>query len=93
MPSAYIMSMFGEGICAGHHGSCSLLQLSQFLPSLIQSYPGTGQISNNPRSCTLHALHVAGARDVLGQASGSFTRSCFTDYQRQKQKSLCYQVK
>lgn len=82
------MSMFGEGLCASHHGSCSLLQLAQFLPSLIQSYPGAGQISHNPRCRTLHALHVAGTRDVLCQASGSLTSSCFTNYQRQERKSM-----
>lgn len=82
MASVYIMSMFGEGICAGHHSCRSFLQLSQFLPSLIQRYPCTGQVSNNPGRCTLHALHVSWAWNVLGQATGGFPCSRFTNYQK-----------
>lgn len=88
MASAYIMSMFGEGLCAGHHGCRSFLQIAQFLPPLVQSYPGTGQVSHNPGCCTLHALHTPWARDVLGQATGGLTCTCFTNYQRQKEKSI-----
>lgn len=80
--------MFGEGLCAGHHGCCSFLQLAQFLPPLIQSYPGTGQVSHHPGRCTLHALHAPRAGDVLGQAAGGLTRSCFTNYRRQKEKCV-----
>lgn len=79
MLGAYIMGVFREGLCAGHHGCCSLFQLAQFLPSLVQSYPGTGQFSNNPRCCTLHAFHTARARNVLGQATGGLTSSCLTN--------------
>lgn len=82
MFGAYIMGMFGEGLCAGHHGCRSLLQLAQFLPSLVQSYPSTGQLSHNPRRCTLHALHAARARDVLGKATRGLTSSRLTNYQR-----------
>lgn len=66
----YLMSVFGKGICAGHHGSCPLLQLAQLLASFIQCYPGTCQFADDPRSCPLHALDAARARDVLGQTSG-----------------------
>lgn len=76
------MSMFGEGVCAGHHGCRSFLQLSQFLPSLIQRYPRTGQVSNHPGRCTLHALHVSRAWNVLGQATGGFPCSRFTNYHK-----------
>lgn len=84
MASAYIVSMFGEGIGAGHHGCRSLLQLSQLLPSLIQRYPCTSQVSHNPGRCTLHALHVSRARNVLGQASGGFPCSRLTNYHKRK---------
>lgn len=82
MASVYIMSMFGEGISAGHHGCRSFLQLSQFLPSLIQRDPRTSQVSNNPGRCTLHALHVPWAWNVLGQATGGFPCSRFTNYNK-----------
>lgn len=74
---AYIVSVFGEGLRAGHHGCGSLLQLSQFLPPLVQSYPSTGKLSHNARRRSLHALHAPRARDVLGQAPGGLTGSCF----------------
>lgn len=86
MYGAYIMSVFGEGLCTGHHGCCSFLQLSQFLPSLVQRYPGTSQISHHAGRCSLHALHAAWAGDVLGQATGSLTSSCLADYQRRNRK-------
>lgn len=79
MSGAYIMSMFGEGLCAGHHGCCSFIQLAQFLPSLIQSYPSTGKVSDNPGSCALHALHAAWAWDVLSQAARGLASGAFTD--------------
>ena len=79
----YIMGVFGEIVSAGHHGCCSLLQLSQFLPSLIQSYPGTGKVPNHPRCSPLHALQARWARDVLGKAAGGFTSRCLTNYQIQ----------
>ena len=88
MASPYIMSMFGKGLCAGHHGCRSFLQLAQFLPSLVQSYPGASQVAHNPGRCAFHALHAPRARDVLGQAAGGLASCCFTDYQSQKGKSI-----
>lgn len=73
------MGMFGKGICAGHHGSCPLLQLAQFLASFIQCYPGTCQIANHTRGRTLHALDAARAWDVLGQASGCLSGGYLTN--------------
>lgn len=68
--------MFGKGICTGHHGSCPVLQLSQFLSSFIQCYPRTGQISHYTRRCALHALDAAWAWDVLSQTPGRLS-SCY----------------
>lgn len=76
---AYIVSVFGEGLGAGHHGCGSLLQLSQFLPSLVQGYPSAGQFSHHARRRSLHALHAARAGDVLGQAPGGLAGSRFAN--------------
>lgn len=73
------MGMFGEGVCAGHHSCRPFLQLSQFLPPLVQSYPCTSQVSNHPGRRALHALHVSWAWNVLGQATGGFPCSRFTN--------------
>lgn len=70
------MGVFGKGICAGHHGSCPLVQLPKFLASFIQCYPGACQISNHTRGRPLHALEASRAWDVLGQTSGCLP-SCY----------------
>lgn len=71
------MSVFGEGLRAGHHGCRSFLQLPQFLPPLVQSYPSTGEFPHHPGRRALHALHTPRARNVLGQAPGGLTGSRF----------------
>lgn len=63
------MRVFGERVCAGHHGRCPLLQLAQFLSSLIQSYSRTRQFSHHARCRPLHALHTARSWDVLRQTA------------------------
>lgn len=75
----YVMGVFREGLRAGHHGCRPLLQLSQFLPSLVQRHPGTGEVAHHPGRRALHALHAARARDVLGQAARGLTGRRFTD--------------
>lgn len=75
----YNVSVFGEGLGAGHHGGGPVLQLAQFLPSLVQSYPSTGEFPYDARRRSLHALHAPRAGDVLGQAPGGLPGSCFTD--------------
>lgn len=70
MFQTHIMGMFGKGIRAGHHGSRPLVQLAQFLASLIQRYPGARQISDYTGGGPLHSLDATGAWDVLGQTSG-----------------------
>lgn len=83
---AYIMSVFGEGLGAGHHGGGSLLQLSQFLSSLVQGYPSTGEFSHHAGRRSLHALHAPRARDVLGQAPGGLSGGCFADCPRDRKQ-------
>lgn len=75
----YNVSVFGEGLGAGHHGGGPVLQLAQFLPSLFQSYPSTGEFPHDARRRSLHALHAPRAGDVLGQAPGGLPGSCFAD--------------
>lgn len=86
------MSMFGKDICAGHHSSCPLIQLAQFLASFIQCYPGAGQISNHTRGCPLHSLKATWAWDVLGQTSVCLSRCYLTDWVKRwtgKKAELC----
>lgn len=73
------MGVFGEGICAGHHGSRPLLQLAQFLPSFIQRYPGTCELAHHTRGRPLHALNAAGTRDVLSQTSRCLSSGDLSD--------------
>ncbi len=82
------MSVFGKWVSAGHHRSRSLLQLAQFLTSLIQSYPGACQISDHARSCPFHALDATRAWDVLSQTSRCLSSCYFTNWvQRWKEKT------
>lgn len=76
------MGVFGKGVRAGHHGSCPLLQLAQFLASFIQCYSGTCQVSDHTRGCPLHALNATWARDVLGQASRCFSSCQLTNWMK-----------
>lgn len=73
------MGVFAKGVGAGQHGSRPLVQLAQFLPSLIQCYPGTRQVRHHARGCPLHALQALRTWDVLGKATGRLTRLRLTN--------------
>lgn len=67
----YLMSMFGEGLCTGHHESGSFLQLPQPLTSLVQSDAGPCQLTHCSAGCHLHTFHPSLPGDVLGETTRS----------------------